>query len=496
MPSPKLVVIGGGLAGLSAGVYAASNGYRVTVLERHSLPGGACTAWTREGYTFDGAVHWLLGAKPGRSIHRMYQETGALRHVELVPAELLTVLTDTASGAELSITRDLRKLADDVRALSPADAGLVDTLVVMAEKLRGFDIPLDQTGPASWRTWLEKRNEVFTLMTRRDRVSSWAERAHHPLIKRGLFGIAGGRLPATFLALLLGSLAEGSVARLRGNSKGLSRGVAGKLDALGGDLRVDTEVDEILVENGRAVGVRLADGSTLEADRVVSAAPAHVTWSRLLRGHSGNRVPASSAIPTTSDGGSVLVSFAVSRTWPHAPLARKLLLDAPMELGGIDVSSIRVRHSGYDPALAPKGGCVLQVLLPGSFEYWTHLSNDREVYQVAKDVLARKLVGLLERWYPMLDDNLVTTDVATPLSFWRFTRAHRGAYDGWLPRVETWHFDRPKKTVPGIERLHLCGQWVEPGGGVPTVLASGREVVQQICKADGWAFEPPTLRGR
>ena len=273
MPSPKVVIVGGGLAGLSAGVYAAANGYRTTVLERHNQPGGVCTAWSRQGFTFDGAIHWLLGARPGSSIHTTYRETGALDHVELVPVDELTTLTDAASGAELVVSRDLDRLAADVRALSPADAPLVDTLVVLANKLKGFDLPLDQEGPASWLSWMERRNEMLTLLTRRDRVADQAARAQHPLVGEGLFGLAGGRLPTTFLAIILGSLAEGSLARVKGSSKGVARGVAARFEALGGDLRLEAEADEILVKGGRAVGVRLADGTVLEADRVIAATP-------------------------------------------------------------------------------------------------------------------------------------------------------------------------------------------------------------------------------
>jgi len=61
----SVAIIGGGIAGLCAGCYARMNGYKATIFEMHSLPGGVCTAWHRNGYTIDSCIHWLVGSGPG-----------------------------------------------------------------------------------------------------------------------------------------------------------------------------------------------------------------------------------------------------------------------------------------------------------------------------------------------------------------------------------------------------------------------------------------------
>ena len=62
--SRSVMIIGAGIAGLSAGIYAQLNGYRSRIYEMHSLPGGLMTAWKRKGYTMDGCIHWLTGSSP------------------------------------------------------------------------------------------------------------------------------------------------------------------------------------------------------------------------------------------------------------------------------------------------------------------------------------------------------------------------------------------------------------------------------------------------
>ena len=84
-----VVIIGAGVAGLSAGCFAQVNGYRSSIYEMHNLPGGVCTSWTRRGFTFDGAIHWLTGTRPGTAINRLLQEVGALRDKRLITHEVL-----------------------------------------------------------------------------------------------------------------------------------------------------------------------------------------------------------------------------------------------------------------------------------------------------------------------------------------------------------------------------------------------------------------------
>jgi len=80
----SLLVIGGGIAGLSMGCYAQMNGYRSAVLEMRDKPGGVMTAWMRQGYTIDYCIHWLSGSKPGGSLYRLWEEIGLVRGVEFV----------------------------------------------------------------------------------------------------------------------------------------------------------------------------------------------------------------------------------------------------------------------------------------------------------------------------------------------------------------------------------------------------------------------------
>jgi phytoene desaturase len=84
------------------------------------------------------------------------------------------------------------------------------------------------------------------------------------------------------------------------------------------------------------------------------------------------------------------------------------------------------------------------------------------------------------------------TDVVTPYTFWRYTLNWKGSWEGWLitPQAVRTAIER---TLPGLERFYMAGQWVMPGGGVPPVLYSGSHAVQLLCRDDGQGFSAAAL---
>ena len=83
----KVIIIGGGIAGLSAGIFAQKNGFESVILEKHHTLGGECTGWDRQGYHIDGCIHWLVGTKQGTPIHDLWTTVGALDGVDIFSPE-------------------------------------------------------------------------------------------------------------------------------------------------------------------------------------------------------------------------------------------------------------------------------------------------------------------------------------------------------------------------------------------------------------------------
>jgi phytoene dehydrogenase-like protein len=157
------------------------------------------------------------------------------------------------------------------------------------------------------------------------------------------------------------------------------------------------------------------------------------------------------------------------------------VLESPIVVGAREVTNLHVRTFREDPTLAPEGSSVVQVVLETDYDLWQDLHHAPRRYAERKVELAAAVARRLDRHLPGLASAIDMTDVATPYTYWRFARSWRGAYEGWLP---TWQslLHKPERTLPGLAGFHMCGQWVEPGGGVPTALLSGRQVIEDLAR--------------
>ena len=117
----KVAIIGAGVAGLSAGVYPRKAGFDVEVFEAHALPGGLCTSWKRQGFVFDGCIHYLFGTKPGSPFYRLWDEVGAVRGREFVYPDALASATDRRDRTAILYT-DPSRLEEHLCSIAPADA--------------------------------------------------------------------------------------------------------------------------------------------------------------------------------------------------------------------------------------------------------------------------------------------------------------------------------------------------------------------------------------
>ncbi len=142
MEEKSIIIIGAGLAGLSAGCYAQMNGYRTQIFEMHTTPGGLCTSWKRKGYTFDGCIHWLMGSRSG-VFHRFYEELGAVQDRRMVDHEEW-LRVEGPEGKTWIVYADLDRLEQHMVELSPADAGVIKEFCNAARLFTRFETPVQK----------------------------------------------------------------------------------------------------------------------------------------------------------------------------------------------------------------------------------------------------------------------------------------------------------------------------------------------------------------
>jgi phytoene dehydrogenase-like protein len=497
MADKSIIIIGAGLAGLSAGCYGQMNGYQTQIFEMHNLAGGLCTSWKRKGYTFDGCIHWLMGSRSG-VFNRFYTELGAVQDRPMVDHdEFLRI--EGPGGKTWTVYTDIDRLEQHMLELSPADAAVIVELCNAARVLTRGELPLEK--PLEWmglsdvlKMLKTMRRTLTTGKYSKISTQEYASRFSDPFLREvfPLFLDDPHGFPVVVSMNALAAFHKSNGGWPIGGSLAFARAIERRYLELGGQVHYKSRVEEVLVDEGpghaRAIGVRLADGTEHHAERVISAADGRTTIFDMLGGKYVD-----DKIRSTYDEWPVYppyiqVSLGVARDLSGEPHQIVLSLEEPIDVGGGSCRWLRLNHYCYDPAMAPQDKSALTVTLQNSDSaYWKALYEDRERYKAEKQRLADAVIARLEVRFPGIAEQVEVLDVATPLTFERYTGNWQGSYMGWADTTETM-LKLMSRTLPGLGSFYMAGQWVHPGGGVPGAVTSGRHLMQVICKQDKRPF--------
>lgn len=487
----KIVVIGAGIAGLCAGVYARKCGYDVEIVEQHDSPGGLATSWRRGDYTFETCLHWLVGAKPDGMMHTQWQDVFDVDTLTFVhPEEFVRIATE--HGETLRVYSDLDRMEAELLRRAPQDAAEIRHFASVLRRLTKFPSP-DPTEP--WpRKGLALLQALPLLPLLRTlsklSVDDYGKRFSHKLLRAFFDDDTMGRLSLLALVFALVWMSQRNAAYVVGGSQAIIRAIRARFEQLGGRLRLAAKVEKILVENDAAVGVQLAGGETIAADWVISAADGHATIYDMLGGKFVGETVEKTFRTLEPFPSYLQVSLGVAREFSHQAGHLTLILDAPFTLDpGTALRAIELRFFHFDPTFAPPGKTAVTCFLPTrNFAYWTELQrHDPVLYQAEKRRVADAVIAILERMVPDVRNSIEVTDVSTPATVIRYTGNWQGSMEGWLMTPAT-GFKMLRNTLPGLRQFLMVGQWIMPGGGLPSGAMTARAAVRKLCRHDRVPF--------
>jgi phytoene dehydrogenase-like protein len=494
----SVIIIGAGFAGLAAGIYSQMNGYKTQIFELHDKPGGLCTSWKRKGFTFDGCIHWLVGSNPESGFNDYWKEVGIAQDRKIINMDEY-MRCEGADGRTLIFYTDLNKLEKHLLEFSPADEKPIREFISGIRMCLPFDQPSDQT--PFFKKQLMRLRIGYTFLINGNQMRKWmrtsadefAERFKDPLLRESLKEMWIPEFSIFFMLFTFAYLHNKNAGYPLGGSMPMSEALADRYLKLGGKINYQKRVEKIIVENGQAVGVSLADSTEYRSSRVISAADGYSTIFNMLEGKYADEVTRKPYEKWLIFQPLIFAGLGVNRTFSEEPLSVSgfsFELSEPVEIGDALRSRLWVHIYNHDPEMAPAGKTSIIVMLPSRHEYWKNMKNNESAYKEKKEEIAATIIKLLEKRFPGISAQVETTDVATPLTFERYTGNWQGSFEGWLITPENADvMMRPmSKTLPGLSNFYMCGQWVEPGGGLPTSIMSGRKLIRSICKEDKIKF--------
>lgn len=488
----KVVIIGGGVAGLSAGIYAAMNGFETEIVEMNTIAGGQCTAWDRKNYRFDYCLHWLVGTSRG-AFHDIWKETNVLNDfTEVIDHEIHSHIIDQG-GKDFFIYANIDRWETYLLESAPEDSVPIRKMCADMRKsalLEPMTLPPELRNPLEYIKMIPKIIPLINVIRKYGKLSGkeYFEKLNfkNDRLRSSLMLMFGTEdFSALAFIFMLGWFNQKNAGYIKGGSLPLARRMADRYISLGGKFSFGKKVEKIIVEKSTARGVILDDGTRIPADFVISAADGYSTIYKMLEGRYLSAEFEDAYKNWKLFTPIVQVSFGVNA---RVPSDAPILLSYPenRNIGRTRLDrGFSVMNYSYDETMAPAGKTTIVMRFESPWKLWENL--DKEEYRKEKEQIKKDAVDCLEMLYPGISSSIEVTDVATPKTDVRYTGVKDGAYEGFLPTKNNM-MKTLKMYLPGLDNFYMAGQWLFPGGGLPPSAQSGKWAVQLICKKNRQKF--------
>ncbi|MBN1541740.1 phytoene desaturase [candidate division KSB1 bacterium] len=488
----KAVVIGSGFGGLSVAIRLQSRGFDVTLLEKHHQVGGHASQLTDSGYTFDMGPSLITAPS---IIQRLFDRAGRQLHevVDLVRLEPgYRIYFHDQSYIDYSSDPDQMK--EQMARFNRRDADNYDKYMQVSRRLYEAVI---QKGLGSKPFMDLKTMAAFVPQAIRLRAllpaSTFAALYFRDPRHRFTFSFhplfIGGnpfRAPAVYQMIPYLERKEGIWYSI-GGMHSLVHAFAEAFTALGGKILTQAEAREIVIKNGRAIGVKVAD-QVLPADVVISDADFVHTYRDLIRPEHRKKWNNRRLERLHYSMSAVLLYIGSKKQYPellHHTLIlskryKELITDIfDRRILPLDFSMYLHAPTRTDPSMAPQDKESLYVLIPVA-----NLAANTD-WQQEKDRFAERVLNHLEQNFGLADlkQNIEVLHIFTPQDFQSKTNAHLGSAWGVEPRLTQTAFLRPHNRSEDVQGLYIVGASTHPGAGLPGVMLTA-ETTENVILSD------------
>ena len=480
----KILIIGGGVAGLSAGIYAQRLGHQATVCEKHFIAGGNLCGWDRGDYHIDNCIHWLTGTNPVTKTYKMWEELGALGGVEIFQGESL--FTCKYEGKRLALYKDIEKMQDEMLAVSSEDEKEIRSFIKAIRVLQGF-CGIGGKKHDEKISFFQAITGIPVLMKYyRLTTGELSERFSHPLLKFFFKAFWGDDFSSLALIFVCAHFCGENGGIPAGSSCAMAERMTERFRSLGGKLLLKKEAVSIHHENGKATEVAFTDGTSLQADYIVlTADPASVfgKMTEISMPKQLKKFYQNSKFQRFSS-----YQCAISCTLSELPFEGDIIFEIPKEYQELLCTDrLIVREFAHEKTFSPDGKNILQTMTfvfeEKAKEFIRLRETEREAYLRKKKEMQEVLLKLIEDQFPQMKGTLQCIDLWTPATYHRFTGSEMGSFMS---------FALPSKALPlrvgnrvnGLSNVILATQWQQAPGGLPIAAETGKIAAQTIDKEE------------
>ena len=471
----NVLIVGGGVAGLSAGIHALLRGHSVTILEQHKIAGGNLTGWTRLGCHIDNCIHWLTGTNKHSEEYEIWNQTGVLGDkVEIIKQDLL--FTYKIDNKSLSLYRNIDDTIDEMLKISPDDKKEIIKFGKVVKK----SMYISSLGGKHHN---EKLN-FFTILKigpsiikfHRMTCGEYGKRFKHPLLQGFFSCLTGPDFSMMAFVLTAANFCSGNADLPRGGSLPAAQRMLSRFKALGGKFLSGIKVTKFNTRRNLILSVEGDNGITYKADKYISTINPKMLFGKMI--NIGMPKKLSKIYQDNSHKRFSFLHAAFVVPKDALSFHGTVIFDASeLHSDYCCGSKIIAKEFSYEDKYAPDGCAVVQTM---SYIYedeckkWIQSYDSPELYNRMKQQLAVDFASALENQFPTLKGKLQLLDVWTPASYVKYVGSEIGSFMA---------FSMPAKKIPKIissktkkiKNLILATQWQMAPGGLPIAAKMGKK---------------------
>uniref|UniRef100_A0A7C8ZI89 prolycopene isomerase n=1 Tax=Opuntia streptacantha TaxID=393608 RepID=A0A7C8ZI89_OPUST len=500
------IVIGSGIGGLVAATQLAVKGAKVLVLEKYVIPGGSSGFYERDGYTFDVGSSVMFGFSDKGNLNLITQALAAVGHkMEVIP-DPSTVHFHLPNNLSVRVHREYADFLTELTTRFPHEKeGILKFYgecwkvfnALNSLELKSLEEPLYLFGQ-----FFQKPLECLTLAYYLPQNAGDIARKYIrdldllSFIDAECFIVStvnAMQTPMINASMVLCDRHFGGINYPVGGVGGIAKSLAQGLVDHGSKVLYKANVINIILDNGKAVGVRLSDGREFYARTIISNATRWDTFGKLLKAEK---------LPKEEENFQKLYVKAPSFLSIHMGVKAEVLpsdTDCHHFVLETDWKELEEAYGSIflsiptilDPSLAPDGRHILHIFTVSSMDEWQGLSP--EDYKKKKEHIADEIIGRLEKkLFPGLKSSIMLKEVGTPKTHRRYLARDDGTY-GPMPRVVPKGLLGMPFNTTAIDGLYCVGDSCFPGQGVIAVAFSGIMCAHRVAADIGIEKSSPVL---
>ena len=478
-----IIVIGGGIAGLNAGIELLQKGHKVTIIEKNDNVGGLCSGYDVNGFYIDACIHWLMGTNKSNALYEIWNNIDAFND-EVKIIRLENFVSIDYQGTIIKVGRDLEKTRLEWLTIAPEDKRNINkffSIVKAMEKLMRYALKCrtKKSFTDLLKVIYKSPSIIRSLTLSRE---EYAKRFKNKALRFAITNMMTGYNNMFFLFDVYSLFSQGNADVPSGGAKYMVERIKNKFLSLGGKLYLNEEVTSMEMKNDRVFAVKTSKNQLFYPDVVISTIDPRFTIKNLLNNKYAinkirkadkriNKNPISSCF-------NVYVTIKGDISVINGPT---LINIDPIKVGASNIDYLLIRPYNFDPDYFVKGDKTVVSLFvdQNHLDYHYYKSLKENELKIEEEKIIDKFIKALINKYPTLEGKVEYLTHFGPIELEKRTNTSYGALQAYsLTDIKSFYFTEGR--IKGIKNLYCCGQWTRCIGGTPTALLTSHRIASKI----------------